>query len=166
MDNPETSDEVKAVLADNTITFAEYEASVLAAVACIEGSGANVLDGDPHLNNRGLYTIGPSWPVGRPELQDEVLGCIDRHIGLLDLFWKELVSPSQQDIAEGMSYMAGCMEDAGLGEYIPPSRAFSDFKKVPRELAIDAQKLAAYVHCARTTEDTYGLFGFAPYSLD
>jgi hypothetical protein len=166
LDDPGTSEDIKAVLSDDVLTFPEYEASILAAVACIKDAGGGVANGDPRLNSRGLYSFVPSWPIEHPELQAIILQCIGEHVGVLDLFWKELVSPSAKDIADAMEMMAGCMQRAGLGDLVPESRAARDFQKLFATIAADGPGLLAYVRCATAAENEYGLIGFAPYTSD
>ena len=166
LDDPRTTDDIKAVLSDDILTFAEYEASVLAAIKCIKDAGGGVAAGDPRLNSRGLYTFVPSWPIEKPAVQGKVLACVGDHVGILDLFWKELVSPSAKDIADAMAAMALCMRDNGLGTLVPESMAPQDFQKIVRTIAPDESKLRAYVGCAKSAENEFGLIGFAPYTVD
>lgn len=166
LDDPGTSDEIKAVLADDTLKFPEYEASVLAAVDCVKAAGGSVAKGDPRLNRRGLYSFVPGWPVEHPEVQGKVMQCMSEHVGVLDFFWKELVSPSAKDIADAMGMMKLCMQEAGLGDLVPKSGAPQDFQKLVRSIAVDEPKLRAYIQCAKAAEDQYGLIGFAPYTPD
>ena len=166
LDAPTTSLEIKTILSDYVLTFSEYESSVLAAVACIKDMGGGVAKGDPRLNSRGLYSFVPSWPVERPELQAAILNCIDTHVGILDLFWKELVSPSAEDIFNAMKTMAQCMQGAGLGGLIPESKTPRDFQKLFANLPAGGPELSSYVRCAADVEDEYGLIGFAPYNPD
>ena len=139
---------------------------MLGAVDCVKAAGGGVAKGDPRLNRRGLYSFVPSWPVERPELQGIVIQCVNEHVGVLDLFWKELVSPSEKDISDAMNEMTLCMQSVGLGELVPNSPKPQDFQKLITRIATDQSKLSAYVRCAKTAEGQYGLIGFAPYTPD
>ncbi|MGB4861239.1 MAG: hypothetical protein WBO97_02165, partial [Tepidiformaceae bacterium] len=165
--DPATSDEIRQVLEDGVITFPEYEASVLAMAACVRDAGGVFSRPDqPRLSWRGLYTYSTGFPEAVPGAQAAVSGCVDRHVGILDLFWKELVSPSAKDIADAMAAMALCMRDNGLGTLVPESMAPQDFQKIVRTIAPDESKLRAYVGCAKSAENEFGLIGFAPYTVD
>ena len=152
------------VLDDGVITFPEYESSVLQAVQCIKDSGGSIDPGDPHLNKKGLYTFVPGWPLDHPEVEQMIRSCNHEYLDPLELFWKELVLPSEAEVLVAMDAMADCLVASGLGDIVPQSHAFEDFAKMPRQLATSRpDAFDGYVACARRIQDDFGLTGFAPY---
>jgi hypothetical protein len=159
--DPSTSDEVRAILMDGTITFSEYESSVLAMAACVRENGGVFFRPDqPRLSWRGLYTYSTGFPEAVPGAQASVAGCVDRHVGILDLFWKELTNPTREEEAGAMEALAACMGSVGLGDRIPQGRRREDFEQLGPALNDDDRGL--YMGCAQRIGDEYALPYFGP----
>lgn len=153
--DPAISDEVKAVLADGIVTFSEYEASVPRMAQCVKDAGARFRTADqPSLDWRGLYTYTVGWPVASPRPD-----CVERHVGILDLSWKELTAPSEQEESAAMDKLAQCMIDIGLAAEVPQGRRREDFDALGPTLSEEARAL--YVSCAQRIGEEFALPYFA-----
>ena len=162
----DTSEQIKGIVRDHKVEFAEYESAVLSALSCVKASGAHIRDRDPVLNVRGLYTWLMSWPQN-VDLSKQTAACFESDLGITDLLWKEHVSPSERDVQTAMQEMAACLQQSGLGDQVPESRLPQDFQRIPRNLALAGNESAipAYVACARAAQDQFGLIGFIGESI-
>lgn len=159
--DPATSDEIRQVLEDGVITFPEYEASVLAMAACVRDVGGVFSRPDqPRLSWRGLYTYSTGFPEAVPGAQAAVSGCVERNVGVLDLFWKELTNPTQNEEEEAMNALAACMRSMGLGDEVPDGRRRDDFDMLGPKLSEDNRAL--YWGCAQRIGEEYALPYFGP----
>ena len=155
------SGEVKTVLSDGVITFAEYESSVLAMAECVTSAGGVFYKTDqPKLNWRGLYTYSTGFPESIPGAQAAVAGCMERHVGLLDLFWKELTNPTEEEEQIAMNDLAECMKSMGLEKEIPELRRRDDFEMLGPKLSEDQRGL--YMSCAQRVAAEHALAYFGP----
>ncbi len=159
--DPATSDEIRQVLEDGVITFPEYEASVLAMAACVRDVGGVFSRPDqPRLSWRGLYTYSTGFPEAVPGAQAAVAGCVDRHVGILDLFWKELTNPTKAEELQAMNALAACMREFGLGDRVPEGRNRDEFEMLGPQLNEDQRGL--YMSCAQRIGEEYALPYFGP----
>lgn len=161
LDDSAVSQAVKEIVEDDRITFAEYEASVLAMADCVRDSGGVFLRPDqPRLSWRGLYTYTVGFRESVPGAQAQVSGCVEEHVGYLDLFWKEFVSPSETEIQSAMDDLAACMKSVGLERVIPAGRTRQEFEELGPILQGEEQTL--YFGCAGRIGDKHALPYFGP----
>lgn len=163
LQNPTLSDYVKDVVRDGTVTFGEYETSVLDTVACLQDLGAEVRTGDPRLSARGLYT----WMARGPDLRDPtdaaeqeqqlkaVVGCLETYWSQIDFYWNQVVQPTDREKSAAMEDMAACLEESGIPETIPPSRAYEAFEALMVGLPDETRGL--YWQCAHKVQDKWAL---------
>lgn len=89
------SDHVREVLDDGVITFAEYESSVLAMVACAEGGGAALVTGTPRTDAFHVFRLSFTWaPQNRGRAGPAVERCGDEFLGPLQDLWSKARSGS------------------------------------------------------------------------
>lgn len=158
--NPDLAEDAKARIRDNTISFADYESAVLSAMQCMRDAGATFRADDPVLSARGVYTWHARIP-GSPTDTSAVersQRCVEDHINLIELYWKQTVQPSQRETMGAMKEMGDCMRSTGLAEFVPSTLDINDFIPIPQRLTPQAR--AGYVACARAVQDRWGLIGF------
>lgn len=159
--DPGTSSEIKAVIDDGVLTFSEYESSVLAMAACVrEAGGVFYREDQPKLTWRGLYIYSTGFPEAVPGARAAVNGCVERHVGILDLLWKEVTNPSRKEEEEAMHALARCLSDIGLEHIVPEGRRREDFEMLGPKLSEDDRAL--YMSCAQRIGEEYALPYFGP----
>jgi hypothetical protein len=164
--SPQASDYVKGIVGDGRVTFAEYEAAALQTLNCARSIGYESRPGDPRLSARGLYTwslrtppiatpiLGNPGPEHRAQF-DQLVACMETYFNQVDFYWIRVVEPSEQEKAAAMEDLAVCMEQAGLADYIPPSRAYDSFYALQGGLPDGLRQL--YRQCARATQEKWAL---------
>ncbi len=160
---PNLSDYQRKLLDDGVLTFAEYEASVLAYVGCVEEHGAVVehVAGDevmagPDLNARGQYlfqTTLPHQPGKRAtlgELRAIESQCGTEFFDVVVQLWAEHVAPSETELVAARDALGECLREAGVD--IPEHPSPTDFGPVAQSLE--------YRDCSREVSEDFGIPGF------
>ncbi len=164
--DPLTDDLVKSLIDDGVISFPDYEAAVLSAMACIRETGGLFRSTDPKLSVRGVYSWVSRIP-GSPTNTSAVetaAGCRDSRLGILEFYWKRLVAPAEREIEAAMREMGECMAAGGLADRIPREMGVEQFRQIPSSLPPETRQV--YLSCARSTQDRWGLIGFVSESWE
>lgn len=155
-----TGDDVKRIVADSRITFDEYEGAVLAGIACARAAGAGFRPDDPRLSVRGVYTWSAKIPgvPGASDVIAQVEDCRDKNLGIVELYWKQAVAPTEVETRGAMGALAECMKQGGIEGWVPDGLVPADFQALPSRMP-PSDRLV-YVQCARVVQDAWGLIGF------
>jgi hypothetical protein len=112
-DRDTISSEQAAALADEYVTWEEYESAVWAAFTCTTDAGFEPL-AEPHLNASGsrlIYSVGDGTGAGTA-----ILDCAFQHSVLVELTWSRQNKPSAEQLASAEAAMLACLVDAGYPE--------------------------------------------------
>lgn len=172
LESAETSDFSKDIVRDGEITFAEYEAAFLEVVSCARELGWETRPGDPRLNSRGAYSwlarrdgpAAPPSPAAHERVIEQMNECVTTYTDVVDFYWKRLIAVPERELTAAMDDMATCLDDAGIPEVTPPSRAYESF--VALMVGVPEGTRQLYHQCAREIQQRWALVGFASEQWD
>jgi len=102
------------VLADGEVSFAEYEASVLAHLACLEDAG--VRTSGPNPSNAGLmltWSMTPPPGMSDDEFLDIEARCLSESLDVVEEVYAESIRPDERMLQEYAENLRVCLNDAG-----------------------------------------------------
>ncbi len=110
----ELSDYQAAVLADGEVTFEEYEASVLATIACLQDAGIRTTGPKPaHAGRMLSWTLSPPEGMADEEFFAAESACLTEYLSVVETAWLEAARPDEQTMVEYAAKLTECLNDAG-----------------------------------------------------
>ena len=152
-------------LSDGVLTFAEYEAAVLAMATCIRDSplgiefatidatGNLVRMPGPWLDRRGRYQYSFFYPGSVPESEEKIASCRSEFLTAIENFWIVQVAPSEHELAAARRALGECLR--AYGEEVPKEPSERDFDR------FRMQPTTQFLRCSATVAEEYALPGFS-----
>jgi hypothetical protein len=142
-------DSQREALADGVLTYAEYEAAVLATIACAEDAGLTIVE-RPHPDPSGK-TLRYSLSLGLDLERGSAIHreCYVEHLAAINVLWSAQNTPSQEVLAEARQSLDACLREALDGAPIP-------YGQLPDWV----RGSEAFLPCLEGVQRQYGLPGF------
>ena len=119
------------IISDGTVTPAEYEAAVLATLACLDDHG--IAHGVPQYSERRVespiwfYTFGPYPEEDKATIEAQFQQCYDDYEAAVAAVWIQQEGPSEDELEAAKQEVVDCAKEHGL-----PVRSYADLD--PRTL--------------------------------
>jgi hypothetical protein len=134
----------KDLVADGSLTLAEYEKAELAYAACMEAAGFQVQPKSTQLNGMARINVQVGPFTDRAAEGQAEGTCRGTYTSAIDLPWADLtVAISQEIVAESRHFMATCVEGKGLKVADRPGDS-DDPAVVAKYFACMSQMMAKY----------------------
>lgn len=110
----DASDPQASILRDGRVTFTEYEASVLAHLACLQRSGVRTTGPSPAQAGRTLtWTMTPPTGMSDEEFLSIEGECLGEYLDEVEEAFMESVQPDEQTLRQYAKDLSDCLVDAG-----------------------------------------------------
>ncbi|MEX1103998.1 MAG: hypothetical protein WED87_07095 [Dehalococcoidia bacterium] len=139
----------REALADGVVTYVEYEAAVLATIACAEDAGLTIVE-QPHPDPSGKtlrYGLSVGFDLERGSAIHRE--CYVEHLAAINILWSAQNTPSQEIFAEARRSLVECLSEALPGA-ITPGEQVPDWVRGSE----------AFLPCLEDIQREYGLPGF------
>lgn len=135
---------------EEELSFAEYEATILSTISCLESQGVQV-DGPERVQRWGAtfleYTYGGASTLeGLDEIHDLHQECESEH-GEAAETWASQNRPTEQQLAEGRVLTRECLIERGVTD-LPDPLTRADLEA----LVQDASMVERVIRCERESE--------------
>jgi hypothetical protein len=142
----------REAVADGVLTYAEYEAAVLATVACAEAAGLRIID-RPHADPSGktlLYSFAAGLDLAEAKRSNAIHHeCYVAHLAAINIMWSAQNTPTEDVLAEARQVLTECLRKA-LPEAAIPNGPIPD----------SIRGSEAFLPCVEDVQRRYGLPGF------
>lgn len=119
VEEPGVSEYVGRILADDVVTFSEYEMAFFEMITCIKAAGATYGQ-EPWLDVTMRYTYSLRYP---PALEEPVRACKVEYFEPVSRAWGKFVRPGLEDLLRNARIAIGeCLRSAGGDAESVPSK--------------------------------------------
>ena len=150
------SDYQLRVLADRTLTLAEYESAALETSRCLKEVGATIVK-EHHPTLTSTYAYSLSYPVETASTVGPATDeCALRYISGLSRIWGTHKRPTESRLQEAREALGQCLRDGGVSVPEHPGRL--DLQRVGS--SPDDTVIQVFALCVGRIGDQFGMPGF------